>query len=224
MDCPWSASTQLPPHYCEENLCAYVAQPVNTWSNLGYLLAALVVLSDKKLGPQRFVFAALALALFTGSTLYHMTGTYWGRDLDVGAMLLLSAYVLGLAARRLLQFEKKYLLVIVPAVFVFSAVNIRAGLGGALFVLQVIAAALAEIYTARAQSLSIEMRRNLTRALVLFVFAMILNLTDMNRLYCLPSNSFLTLHAVWHWICAYCLYLIIKYFCLTETKRASINT
>ncbi|MGZ3725004.1 MAG: ceramidase domain-containing protein [Pseudobdellovibrio sp.] len=216
MNCPWPSNTQLPPHYCEENLCAWVVQPANTWSNIGYLIVALMILRHKHWHTDKYWFSFVSILLFVGSTLYHMTGTYWGRDLDVGAMLVLSGFVLSLTLSRYLNFPKKYLFFIVPAISIASMVNIHAGWGGRLFVIQVVVTAIAEWAYAHTIRVPAHLKKSLIQALLLFLFALALNLTDMNRIYCLPSNNVITLHAIWHLLCSYCIYLVVKYYCYTE--------
>ena len=49
----------------------------------------MLIIKNQYLSAVRFFI--ISFCLFIGSTLYHMTGTYWGRDLDVGAMLVLSS-------------------------------------------------------------------------------------------------------------------------------------
>lgn len=212
-NCPWPAATQLPQHYCEENLCAWVVQPINTWSNLGYLVVAFFILTQKNWNQDRYWFAFLSLLLFAGSTLYHMTGTYWGRDLDVGAMLLLSGFVLCLTLTRHLNLSRKYLTILVPVVASSSVLSIGTGWGGRVFVIQVLATALAEWNYAHKVKLPRELKKNLLHSLLLFLFALVLNILDMKRIYCLPKNDFINLHAIWHLLCAYCIFLIVKYYC-----------
>ena len=43
MICPWDGFTQAPPGFCEQALCAWVREPGNTWSNLAFIVAALVM-------------------------------------------------------------------------------------------------------------------------------------------------------------------------------------
>lgn len=220
-NCPWPASTQLPVHYCEDNLCAFVVQPANTWSNIGYFIVALVLLRQSQLNQNKYWFAFLSLMLFIGSTLYHMTGTYWGRDLDVGAMLMLSGFMLSLTITRFFDLKNIYTLLIAGVVLSFSLPNIGRGThlsGGTIFVIQCVTCALVEWATARRLQITKEQKSWLLWAFGLFIFALVLNLLDMKRIYCLPANPVITLHAIWHLICAYCIFLISKYYSTTNPR------
>ncbi len=108
--CPWPLSTQLAPHYCEPNYCAWVVQPINTWTNISYLLAAIFLFLNlqKKTTSDRYFFAAASAFLFVGSGLYHMTGTYWGHFLDLAAMLVLSGLMLSFTMVRYFNWPHRY--------------------------------------------------------------------------------------------------------------------
>ena len=44
MRCPWDSFRQSELVFCEASRCAWIKEPANTWSNLGYLAAALYML------------------------------------------------------------------------------------------------------------------------------------------------------------------------------------
>lgn len=61
-------------------------QPVNTYSNLAYLAAGLIIQFRVDTGPA-FVFAVTMTYLCIGSSLYHATSTGWAGVLDVSGIL-----------------------------------------------------------------------------------------------------------------------------------------
>lgn len=61
-------------------------QPVNTYSNLAYLAAGLIIQLTVDTGPA-FVFAVTMTYLCIGSTLYHATSTGWAGVLDVSGII-----------------------------------------------------------------------------------------------------------------------------------------
>lgn len=211
--CPWGPlANQLPQHLCESNLCAYVVQPANTWSNISYLIVAIVILRQKSLTSDKYWFFIMSFCLFIGSTLYHMTGTYWGRNLDVGAMLILSSFVLSLTFVRFLSLKRYWVWVISGISLALTLPQVQMGRGGAIFVLQCIVAALVEFVHFKKAGVTAEQKKWLAQGLGFFLFALALNLIDMKRIYCLPDNNVITLHAVWHLICGYCIFMIAKYY------------
>ena len=51
--CPWSGWAPPNVQWCEENLCALVTAPANTWSNLAYIVVGLVMwAAARRLGEQ----------------------------------------------------------------------------------------------------------------------------------------------------------------------------
>ncbi len=222
--CPWGPLTnQLPVHYCESNLCTWVVQPANTWSNISYLIVAIVILRQKNLTADKYWFFIISFCLFIGSTLYHMTGTYWGRDLDVGAMLVLSGFVLSLTLVRFLNLKRHWVWLIAGGSLMLSLPQIGTGLslgGGTIFVIQCLVASVVEILNFKKHGATVQQKKWLQWALGLFLFALVLNLLDMKRIYCLPDNNVITLHAIWHLICGYCIFLIAKYYSYINEPRA----
>jgi channel protein (hemolysin III family) len=71
---------------CHISLRSVPQQPINTWSNLAYLAAGLIIQFSVGTDPA-FVFAVTMTYLCIGSTLYHATSTGWAGVLDVTAIL-----------------------------------------------------------------------------------------------------------------------------------------
>jgi hypothetical protein len=223
-NCPWAPLGQIPVHYCETNLCTWVVQPANTWSNIGYLIASILIFRQKSWSPIRTWIALVVLFLFLGSTFYHMSGTYIGRDFDVGGMLLLSAFVLGQTLSRSYNIAPKKTFFLTVGIFLISVPTLHGWIipgGGAMFVLQIVLTSLLELIYSRKNPVSASVIKSLALAVGLFFFALILNLLDMNRIYCLPDNNVVTLHAIWHLICAYSIYLGAKYYCHMDSVASS---
>ena len=65
--CPWVELRQvggLPNvKWCEETLCSVVAEPANTWSNLAYLVVAVLIYLAARNESQRTLRRLLTLAL-----------------------------------------------------------------------------------------------------------------------------------------------------------------
>jgi hypothetical protein len=72
--CPWYPVTEKvgAPNikWCEETLCQWVSEPANTWSNLGYMIVAVIIMylvnknnqdsKLKQLGPIIFFMGAMS--------------------------------------------------------------------------------------------------------------------------------------------------------------------
>ncbi len=222
-NCPWSGFVVDPFPFCEEQLCAIIGQPANTWSNIGYLIVSILLLSNKKLTSRRYLFAFVLFCLFIGSGIFHMTGTLWAKRLDLTAMLMLSSLILtesltrqySLRLRTTLGIYMAFLLVSIPAIGIGRA-------GGIIFLVQSLLAATIEIIGVRKrlQKPSERQLRYIYRALAIFAVAFLINMLDQNGILCDPQNHILTGHGVWHLMSAYCIYLVAKYYTLDLKKTA----
>jgi hypothetical protein len=90
---------------CEVRRGGLVAQPVNTFSNLGFVIVGLWVLAAagiRSSGPNRIanepiyrrLFGGIAIFLGVGSMLFHATMTEWGGWADLVSIHLLVTFVL----------------------------------------------------------------------------------------------------------------------------------
>ena len=94
LGCPWHEAAERlgAPNikWCESTACAWVSEPANTWSNLAYLLVALVVgwQCRRSTHPElRWMAPALFLmGLLSG--IYHASNLYLTQVLDFLGMFL----------------------------------------------------------------------------------------------------------------------------------------
>jgi len=110
--CPWAPVREwggLPNvKWCEETLCAWVAEPANTWSNLAFIAAAgvLYVLARREQSRSLRFFAPAAAIVGISSGVYHASITFvlqvfdfFGMYCFIGLMLLLNAVRVGWVSR-----------------------------------------------------------------------------------------------------------------------------
>jgi hypothetical protein len=100
--CPWSDWDPGTVAFCERRLCAWIVEPSNAWSSLGYVLIGLVMLvGARSVGVgARAVVVATSLAqimIGVGSFFFHGTGTFAGEVVDQIGMFMLSALILATA-------------------------------------------------------------------------------------------------------------------------------
>lgn len=87
-------------HHCDQGLLHIPQQPVNTYSNLGYLAAG--VYMHVIVGTNASLVFAITMAyLAVGSTLFHATSTKWAGMLDVIAIYVVFSAVAVYAASTL---------------------------------------------------------------------------------------------------------------------------
>lgn len=217
MDCFWSGFEKDPFPFCEEQLCHIIGQPANTWTNIGFFIAAYYLWKNIELNHRRYYFAAISFYLGIGSTLFHMSATAWAKKLDVSAMLLLTGLSLLISLQKRFQFSTKKL---IAAFVLLSSSTIPligwGRIGGKIFLAQLLATIVHEFLYLKTHSLSLKQKKILKQIAVVFPLALAISLLDQTGYLCEPTNHILTGHGVWHLATAYCLYLAGEYFSLKE--------
>lgn len=207
MMCPWSQYEKDPFPFCEEQLCQWISQPANTWSNIGYFIAAWLIWKHHR----NSAFALITLYLAIGSTLFHISGTMWGKILDVSAMLLLSGLCLSFSVVKTLKLPRWMGVLFFGGLSLVTLPWVGHGkLGGYIFVAEVIATVALEFRLRH--TLGAQKWQDLKRVMVIFPTALGLNMMDQHGPLCWPSNHIFTVHGLWHLMTAYCLYLIAKFY------------
>jgi len=162
--CPWSEFTPDPFPFCEEQLCALVGQPANTWSNIGYLLVAVLIMRNPRFYCDKKYLASVCLALAIGSTLFHMSGSLWAKVLDVGSMLLLSSLTLSFTLRNRFSLSTTRTVMAFTFLCLSSFPFIAVGKwGGIIFLIHCAVCIGLELFNFRQSSFNIERRRAIHR-------------------------------------------------------------
>ena len=88
--CPYADWARPNIHWCEHNLCAYVAAPSNAWSNLFYLVFAYFMWRDARAmrSPTLAMFGNAAFCTGACSFVYHATYTLVGQFFDFVGMFI----------------------------------------------------------------------------------------------------------------------------------------
>ncbi len=234
----WLPATCLPDAcFCEAIGGGLIRQPINTWSNLAFVIVGLLIAFDLK--PDRStrrsnlisrpmvrrLFALAVISIGLGSMVYHASLSFVGQWLDVMSMYLLGVFMMLYAAARLklsvpFRVASGLEMTHTGAVFAVGYIIINLALGLLLIVwpearryvfgvLIVIALAL-EAILQRRQLTSAEPRR-LIAALGVYVMAQIIWALDLNHIVCDPT-SVLQGHAVWHMLTAASAGLMYLYY------------
>ena len=210
--CPWSAYEPGTIAFCEERLCAWVVEPSNAFSNVGYVIVGILVLLAARRRIPFFVIGLASIFIGLGSFVFHGTGTRIGELLDVSAMYLLSAIGIVFAIRRLVPVSTTTFVVTYLAI-VAASVGCMIGLhtnGILMFAAQFALATALEVaaywFGERARSYRWQWA---LAASFLAAFA-IWNLDKWNVL-CDPTNHLVTGHAVWHVLTAVTIYCFFRH-------------
>ena len=203
--CPWSDITNawLPNiKWCEEQLCAIVVEPANTWSNLAYIVigVALIALGRRRGDRLQATFGLAELVVGVFSFAFHMSTSGYLQVLDFAAMFVFVGLTLSLncvrlgwitAARRV----RWYL----GGVAVFTGLVV--GLRFTPFPIQLVTPVLI-LATVVTEVLARRRRPTVYRwffaSLVTLVGAGVLSALDASRVLCDPHDHVFQGHAAWH--------------------------
>lgn len=217
--CPWSGFTPPNVDWCEENLCAWVVNPADTWSNLAYLAAGLWMLhaARGRNAPGLGFFGPAAIAVGLCSGIYHASYTYALQLLDFLGMYLFCFLVLVLNARRLRWIDEgaqaRWYLGGVAALSAATPLLFETGLPiqGLVFVL-ILAGVGQEIALARRADGRAPAYAPFAAALALLTGAAVFSALDVTRTWCDPDDHWIQGHALWHVLSAAALVALFYFY------------
>jgi hypothetical protein len=216
--------------FCEAARPGWVRQPVNTWSNVGFLLAGSAIAwyaGDRSrlgltLGAHpglATAYAVLVVLLGPGSMAMHATQADLGGHLDLLSMYLVSGFALGFALMRFLGRGPAFLAVVfLVAVVAGMAVQLRGGsvalvghVGNAAFGIEVTAAVSLEVALFRRPAPRQDVRFGVASVGVLALAFGIWTTGMRDHPWCRP-DALLQQHGVWHVLGAVSAYLLFRHY------------
>lgn len=231
--CPWADWARPNAKWCEENRCALITTPANTWTNVAYLVVALVVAREATVGrgaakvrgkpPSRAAGLAFAAALvFVGlsSFAFHASYTLVFQFGDFLGMFTFCALPTVLNLRRLGWLRRAHQvsagLCFVAGGTLLMGVMAVYRMHYQVIVLFMIVACLAlecllYLREAREARRATVRRGDLVTALALLLVAVSCSALDMLRVWCEPA-SLLQGHAAWHIVSAVGLLYIYRFY------------
>lgn len=227
--CPWYETTEQTgaPNikWCEETLCQWISEPANTWSNIGYLIAALFVgymayknkhnSNLKQFGPIIFFMGAMSL-------FYHMSNFYGSQILDFLGMFLFVGWAIGMNLIRLGKLKSNQLIW-----FNLGLASVYTVMMHAMYVseikFQVIVLISALIIVAtefKARKVAKVQYGWFIATLGFLVIAFGFSVSDGSRFWCHPTEHgwFSQGHAIWHWVAAIGMVTIYKHYSQATLK------
>jgi hypothetical protein len=220
--CPWDTSVLAGSNFCEEILCSWIAQPANTWTNIGFLWVGFILL---KLGQRENFFHIRALGFVSfvigfGSAFYHMTGTYLGVVFDYAGMLLMASYSISVNLRRWLLWDLRKLYLSFLIIF-SSWIGLLLYLPGEeRFVYgygsMICCFIEARLYFRDGKAIRY---RNFLLAWLAFSIGLLAWRLDLKHVFCEPTNHAFSLHGVWHLMMAASIYYTGIYYSQFESLK-----
>lgn len=240
----WRPATCMPAAcFCEALGTGFIRQPIDTWSNLAFVLVGLLILADiLRPSPTRsnllaqprvygLVYAFAVILIGLGSWFYHASLTFVGQWFDVMGMYLLSTFMVLYNVARLRPlgnrtFAVGYVLFnLALAISLIVVPELRRYLFGVLLAVTI---GLEVLIRYRTQGFS-RIRDDSTNrlkprvqigffiaALSIYVLAQIIWTLDLNHIVCDP-NDLLQGHAVWHILTAASAGLLYLYYRSAQT-------
>ncbi len=187
--------------YCERLAPGLWGEPLNSLSNLAFLIAAIAVWRQ----PRGRVFAVLIGLVFLGSTAFHLLATRWSAAADTGFILVFVLYYAAVFPHLFFGVRRGLSWLGIPVFLAFTAVV--ASLGGGLYLSALLGLVIFAI------ALRGEHRRRF--ALAAGVFGVSLSFRTADHTVCgsFPAGT----HFLWHLLNGLTLYLAAT----AATKRAA---
>lgn len=220
--CPWQEFTPGTIEFCEKRLCAWVAEPANTWSSLAFVaVGILVALRARRMRNSHLLPAAVFCVLVgLGSVAFHGTGTFAGEVMDEGSMFMASVMMIAFNLQRLLKWGR------VPAQLFFAggvALSLAAlicfhGVGRDLFGVEMVAALGIEfgiflrLKKETKDDAGVPDYRPLGLMCGCFLVAYAFWTLDYRHILCNPDNHLFGGHAAWHILNATSFYFGIGFY------------
>ena len=236
----WRPATCMPDRcFCEPIRGGLIRQPVNTWSNLAFILVGISVLAiasrdlsgasqSGAANPVRtrlvypVVYGVAAILVGVGSMWYHMSLAFAGQVLDVISMYLLASFMLlyNLSRMRRMRdgvFLGAYLLLNV----VLGYLSIRwPVLRRTIFIALVLVTLASESIVRRRRRPRMK-KAYLVAAIVSLVTACTFWSLDITRAICWPASWFQA-HAMWHVFMAAVIGFIYLYYRSEYEQQMSV--
>ncbi|WP_410601459.1 hypothetical protein [Amycolatopsis sp. lyj-90] len=187
--------------YCERLAPGLWSEPLNSLSNLAFLVAAIAVWRQ----PKGRVLATLISLVFLGSTAFHLLATRWSAAADSAFILVFVLYYAAVFPRVFFGASRKVSWLGIPVFLAFTA--IVASLGGGLYLSALIGLVVFAIVLKGAD------RRRF--AVAAGVFGVSLSFRTADHTVCgnFPAGT----HFVWHLLNGLVLYLVAT----AATKKAA---
>ncbi len=212
-DCPWSSFSPATAMFCEQNLCSWIAQPSNTWSNLPFAIVGIMIVRTNKDRPLLKLLGHSAWILGIGSFMFHASASFIFEAWDLLGMFMISGLMLSFNFARYSENQSVSKLIglfLGMTALAFAILLSFPSIGIALFAIQVaLALHLEVLMDLREDPVEFKYAKYFIGA---FVLAFILWNLDIHGIVCDPNNHILTGHAVWHLLNAVAIWFIYRFY------------
>ncbi len=215
--CPWDHFEPASLKFCEQELCSWITQPANTWSNLAFIIAGFVIIHQARKLNQKSKGLALigwtAIFVGVGSFMFHMSGTFMFEVIDQAGMFFISGIMVVFNLNRIKTLPKKYLYLIFTTLTVVSigANIIWKPLGIPIFGLHLTIFLTTELFL-YCRDYGKFRYKYLHFFVVLFILSFTAWTLDVQGILCDPENHLINGHSIWHVLNSFCIFYIYKFY------------
>ena len=210
-----------------------ILQPVNTYSNIGFIIAGLTIGWSQAHGNYSFninaltngrflsgFYATLAVLLGPGSMAMHATMTEIGGFLDMMSMYLIASLIFSYAFIRFFNLKNLGFVITFSSSLVFLLyintlkeveVPFVGFIGSFFFGLFLIVSAILELLHHFIKKTNIDVRFGFASIFVMGLAVCIWKKSHTGDVWCDP-HSIIQGHGAWHLLCAFAVYLLYRYY------------
>lgn len=214
-NCPWSALRSSGSIFCEEQLCSWIKEPANTWSNVGFIVIGIWILLRSCRDQENHLSYLGGIAVLTGlgSGFFHASKTFVGELIDYLGMFSWLFFMLMMCFRRMWQWSGRrlistffVLLIASSSLHVLVPNTIRT-----IFTLGVAMCGIMDLVLFRRDRES-ESFRPMMGVWCAFGAGYVLWEMDQRHIWCDPKNHWINGHALWHLLNALTFYFLFRYY------------
>ena len=216
--CPWRGFTPPNLDWCERELCGWITNPANAWSNLLYVALGALMWREarRRRAPSLALFGPASVAVGVFSFAYHASYTWLLQFFDFVGMFLFCFAVLAPNAVRMGWIdgrrEAPFYLGGVAAASALVPPLFEAGIPIQGLVLLLVLAAVGQELWLRRRDGPRPAHRFWWAALALLAAAAVGSALDLSRVWCDPDDHWLQGHALWHLLSAASLYALFRFY------------
>ncbi len=227
--CPWYdiAESMGAPNlkWCEENLCQWISEPSNTWSNLGYLTAGILTFywaMKKNESHELKQFGPIIFFMGSMSFLYHLSNFYLSQIFDFIGMYTFTGWIIGMNLIRLSLIKRKNLIwfnlgIVMIETLILHVMYLNGIKFQVIILINAFLIVTTEFLARRKVTISY---RNYYLGLFFLILAFSFSILDAKRIWCIPQNHgwFSQGHALWHWAAAIAMLFIYFHYAQPNLK------
>ena len=227
--------------FCEASREGLIKQPANTWSNLAFVIAGLVIAwqlskdkfsANKNTITQSFFygtfFACVVILLGPGSMAMHATEASIGGFFDMLSMYMIASFAFAYAVERFYQLSVVQFLLIFSVALV-SCILIQdlpyrppvvGYMGNLIFAFYILMTVVFELLNGYVRKLTQDKKLGYASLGTLLLACLIWNLWQDDSYLCDPQ-SLIQGHAMWHILDAVAAYFLFRYYASEHQETAT---